>query len=54
MSEYGVRVSISVMLPEEKYKELAALSVKKGILKSSMVRGWIYEKLEEEQKSTGG
>lgn len=44
------RVSLSIQLPEKKFQELAEMSLRTGILKSNLVRNWIFEKLEEEQK----
>lgn len=43
-------VPISVRIPRAKFAELATLAQRNGIVKASLIRSWIYEKLEEAKK----
>lgn len=45
----GEKVSISIVLPVEKFKELAEMSLKTGVLKSNLVRNWIYDALQKDK-----
>lgn len=44
-----VKVSISVQLPEERFKQLSEMSLRTGVLKSNLVRSWIFEMLDKEE-----
>lgn len=44
--------NLAVKLPDEKREEIRKLAEKKGMVISSMVRNWIYERIEQEKSAT--
>lgn len=42
--------NLAIKVPDDKRAEIRAMAEKKGMIISSMVRNWIYERLEQEQE----